>query len=124
MFYKHVDSVLSILDTFTSKLRNKRVFLSIDNLGQSTSALNAIAFNITFIETLQSQIMPNDIVLLAPCLPVNQSYLQKVSCSSVPVDLSFGLNIDAYLSERMTQIRQSNFSIKPLFVLEQVLQSH
>ena len=39
---------------------------SIDNLGQSTSALNAIAFNITFIESLQSKIMPNDIVLLAP----------------------------------------------------------
>jgi len=33
--------------------------------------LNAIAFNITFIESLQSQISPDDLITLATCLPTD-----------------------------------------------------
>jgi hypothetical protein len=78
---------MSIFQVFTSKLRKKRVFLGIDNLGQSTSALNAIAFNSTFIESLQSKITPKDIVVLATCLPINQPYLKKVLCTGLPVNI-------------------------------------
>lgn len=72
MFYTHVDSVMSILEVFTTRAKGKSgVFFCIDNLGQNTSALNAISLNLTFIEILCGHITKNDIVLVTPCLPID-----------------------------------------------------